>query len=52
MSFTSTPLKDLVVGNIIYVDVVINKADMADPSSKSTTAKKFVNPMSSYSQAD
>lgn len=44
MSFISTPLKDLVVGDIIYVDVHIDKADMADPTSKSTTAKKFVNP--------
>jgi hypothetical protein len=44
MSFTSTPLKDLAVGDIIYADVLIDKADMADPNSKSTTAKKFVDP--------
>jgi hypothetical protein len=44
MSFISTPLKDLAVGDIIYVDVHIDKADMADPNSKSTTAKKLVNP--------
>jgi hypothetical protein len=44
MSFISTPLKDLAVGDIIYVDVHIDKADMADPASKSTTAKKLVNP--------
>lgn len=43
MSFTSTPLKDLAIGDIIYADVLIDKADMADPNSKSTTAKKFVN---------
>ena len=43
MSFTSTPLKDLAIGDIIYVDVLIDKADMADPNSKSTTAKKSVN---------
>jgi hypothetical protein len=42
MSFTSTPLKSLAVGDIIYVDVHIDKADVADPNSKSTTAKKFV----------
>lgn len=41
MSFTSTHLKDLAVGNIIYTDVMINKADMADPTATSTTAKKF-----------
>jgi len=41
MSFTSTALKDLVVGNIIYVDVIIDVADTADPNSKSTTAKKI-----------
>ncbi|KAF8737183.1 hypothetical protein AX14_013311 [Amanita brunnescens Koide BX004] len=41
MSQTSTPLKDLAVGDIIYVDVIIDKADMADPNSKSTTAKKI-----------
>lgn len=54
MSFESTPLKDLAVGDIIYVDVAINRADMADPNSKSTTAKKFVTPsVHSYlSQAD
>ena len=56
MSQTSTPLKDLAVGDIIYVDVIIDKADMADPNSKSTTAKKYVNSslqlMPSYSQAD
>jgi len=40
-SFTSTPLKSLAVGDIIYVDVHIDKADMADPNSKSTTAKKI-----------
>jgi len=40
-SFTPTALKDLVVGNIIYVDVHIDVADMADPTSKSTTAKKI-----------
>jgi hypothetical protein len=44
MSFTPTPLKDLAAGDIIYVNVVIDKADMADPNSKSTTANKFVNP--------
>ena len=42
MSKISTPLKDLVVGDIIYADVYIDKADQADPNSKSTTAKKFV----------
>lgn len=42
MSATSVPLKDLAVGDIIYVNVLIDKADMADPASKSTTAKKFV----------
>ncbi|KAI0299209.1 hypothetical protein BC826DRAFT_63381 [Russula brevipes] len=41
MSKTSTPLKNLVVGDIIYADVHINKSDMADPNSKSTTAKKI-----------
>jgi hypothetical protein len=41
MSFTSTPLKDLAVGDIIYANVHIDKADMADPNSKSTTAKKI-----------
>ncbi|TFK42012.1 hypothetical protein BDQ12DRAFT_710341 [Crucibulum laeve] len=41
MSFTSTALKNLVVGDIIYVDVHIDKADTADPNSKSTTAKKI-----------
>ena len=43
MSFTPTPLKDLAAGDIIYVNVVIDKADMADPNSKSTTTNKFVN---------
>ncbi|KAF8886083.1 hypothetical protein CPB84DRAFT_1827144 [Gymnopilus junonius] len=41
MTTTSTALKDLAVGNIIYADVTIDKADMADPSSTSTTAKKI-----------
>jgi hypothetical protein len=44
MSFISTPHKDLAVGDIIYANVLIDKADMADPNSKSTTAKKFANP--------
>ena len=51
MSATSVPLKDLAVGDIIYVNVLIDKADMADPASKSTTAKKFVD-MPFYSQAN
>jgi len=41
MSFTPTPLEDLAAGDIIYVNVVIDKADMADPNSKSTTANKI-----------
>jgi len=38
---SSVPLASLSVGDIIYANVVINQADMADPNSKSTTAKKI-----------
>ncbi|GBE85424.1 hypothetical protein BKA93DRAFT_828887 [Sparassis latifolia] len=41
MSKTSVPLKDLVVGDIIYANIIIDKADMADPNSKSGTAKNI-----------
>lgn len=37
---SSVPLADLSVGDIIYTKVIINQDDMADPTSKSTTAKK------------
>ena len=36
------PLSNLQVGDVIYADVIIDKQDMADPNSKSTTAKKYV----------
>ncbi|KAJ7743145.1 hypothetical protein B0H16DRAFT_1727867 [Mycena metata] len=41
MPFTEVPLNNLVVGDIIYCDVIIDKKDVADPNSKSTTAKKI-----------
>ncbi|KAI0299210.1 hypothetical protein BC826DRAFT_1184072 [Russula brevipes] len=41
MSKTFTALRDLVFGDIIYVNLYINKKDMADPNSQSTTAKKI-----------
>ncbi|KAJ7228547.1 hypothetical protein GGX14DRAFT_384986 [Mycena pura] len=41
MSFTEVALSALVVGDIIYADVKIDAQDMADPNSKSTTAKKI-----------
>ncbi|KAJ7035702.1 hypothetical protein C8F04DRAFT_1098212 [Mycena alexandri] len=43
MAFTEVPLNTLVVGDIIYCDVRIDKKDMADPNSKSTTARKINN---------
>ena len=40
MSITDSPLKDLKVGDIIYANVIINKADMVDQTATSGTAKK------------
>jgi len=45
MSKTSTALKDLAVGDVIYANVIIGLNDMADPTSTSGTAKKFVGPL-------
>ena len=40
MSKSSTHLKDLKVGDLIYADIIINIADVADSKSKSTTMTK------------
>jgi hypothetical protein len=40
MSKVSTQLKDLKVGDLIYADIVVNTADVADLKSKSTTTTK------------
>jgi len=41
MSKVSTQLKDLKVGDLIYADIVVNTADVADLKSKSTTTTKI-----------
>ena len=40
MCKSSTHLKDLKVGDLIYADIIINIADVADSKSKSTTMTK------------
>lgn len=40
MSKTSTQLKDLAVGDLIFTDIIVDIADLANPASKSGTTKK------------
>ena len=41
-TFSSDALSTLAVGNIISASIIIDKADMVDPASKSGTARKWV----------
>ncbi|KAI9571765.1 hypothetical protein HD554DRAFT_1819731 [Boletus coccyginus] len=41
MSKASVQLKDLKVGDLIYADIVLNTADIADSNSKSSTTAKI-----------
>ena len=40
MSKTPTQLKDLAVGDLIFTNVMVNIADIADPNSKSSTTRR------------